>query len=192
MKDGHIEEGPEHEKIILKEGHFLRFVRKGSWEYFERNNCTDIVIILAMTVDYKVLFVEQYRPPLDCCVIEFPAGLVNDHHLNAHPDEGPRETVLTAAKRELLEETGYEAQEIVELLKGPVSGGATSDLVTMVQAKHIKKVMEAKGDGTESIVLHEIPLSEVDAWLKTMALQGLLVEPKIYTGLYFLRGCASI
>jgi ADP-ribose pyrophosphatase len=44
----------------------------------------------------QTLIIKQYRPPLDCYCIEFPAGLV---------DEG--ETVEQAAERELKEETGY-------------------------------------------------------------------------------------
>ena len=63
---------------IIYEGKFLRFIRMGGWEYVQRNNCSAIVIIMALTEDDHVIFVEQYRPPVDKIVIEFPAGLVDD------------------------------------------------------------------------------------------------------------------
>ena len=69
----------DKKKVIIAEGKFVRFVKCGHWEYFERNNCGGMVIILAMTKKQEVLFVEQYRPPVDNVVIEFPAGLVKDN-----------------------------------------------------------------------------------------------------------------
>ena len=107
----------ETRPIILHEGDFLRLIREGQWEYIERNNCRGIVIILAMTDDEKVILVEQYRQPVHKKVIEFPAGLICDDP--KHKNESMR----TAAKRELLEETGYKAGRIVKLLTGPVSSG---------------------------------------------------------------------
>jgi len=169
-------------RVILKEGNFMRLVKKGEWEFVERNNCSGIVIIVAMTDQEKVIFVEQYRPPVDKKVIEFPAGLVNDH---GHPKI---ESFVTAAKRELLEEAGYQAQRIVKLLEGPVSSGSSGDIVTMVLATGLKKVASGGGvDEFESIIVHEVDLKDVDSWLKKMESQGYLVEPKIYTGLYFLK-----
>ncbi len=168
-------------KKVLHDGKFLRFVQKGSWEYFERNNCSAIVIILAMTDKSNVLFVEQYRPPVGKKVIEFPAGLVNDEGAKR------KESILSAAKRELLEETGYKAGKVVKLLEGPVSSGSSSDMVTMVQALDLKKASDGGGDEFESITVHEVPLEETDRWLAKMRRKGYLVEPKIYTGLYFLR-----
>ena len=166
---------------VLHEGKFLRFVRKGDWEYVQRNNCSAIVIIVAMTEDDHVVFVEQYRPPVDKIVIEFPAGLVNDL------GEKSKESNLTAAKRELLEETGYQATKMVKILEGPVSSGSNADLITMFLAKDVKKVSEGGGDDFESIIVHSVPLGNVDQWLTKMERKGYLVEPKIYTGLYFLR-----
>jgi len=166
---------------ILHEGKFIRFVRKGEWEYFQRNNCSDIVIIVATTKNDEVVFVEQFRPPVNKLVIEFPAGLVND--LN----DKRRETILTAAKRELLEETGFQAKGIKKILVGPVSAGSSADLVTMVRALNAVKVADGGGDEFENIKIHVIALSKVDRWLKQMAQKGRLIEPKIYTGLYYIK-----
>lgn len=168
-------------KRILHSGKYFNFVNEASWEYFERNNCSAIVIIWAVTDDNKVIFVEQFRPPVNKKVIEFPAGLVNDKkHI-------PNESILKAAKRELLEETGYLAKKIIKVMEGPVSCGATSDIVTMVRAYGLKKVNDGGGDELEDIIVHEIELSKVNKWLASMRKKGYLIEPKIYTGLYFLN-----
>ena len=168
-------------KVTIGEGNFIRFVKKGDWEYAERNNCTGVVIIVAMTNQNRILFVEQYRTPVGKSVIEFPAGLMNDFQVKK------RESLSVSAKRELLEETGYQAKKIVTLLKGPVSSGASSDIVVIVRALGLKKVGEGGGDHLESIIVHEVPFERVDQWLKKMERKGFLIEPKIYAGLYFLK-----
>ncbi len=173
MMDDHIE--------ILKEGKYIRFLRRGDWEYIQRVNCTGIVIIVAMTDDHKVVFVRQYRAPVNCDVIEFPAGLVNDGEGEAV------ETGLQAARRELLEETGYEAGEMVQVFSGPGGAGASSDILTFFLARNIRKVSDGGGDASEKITAYEIPIQEVETWLKAMAGQGVPADPKIYAGLYFLK-----
>ena len=166
--------------IILHEGDFLRMVREGRWEYIERNNCRGIVIILAMTDDERVILVEQYRQPVHKRVIEFPAGLICDDPKHKN------ESVTTAAKRELLEETGTKAKKIVKLLTGPVSSGSSADLVTMVRACGLTKISDGGGDHTEAIRVHEVPLRDAEQWLEKMSGRGYLIEPKVYTGLFFL------
>jgi len=171
--DEHIE--------ILKEGKYIRFLRRGDWEYVQRVNCSGIVIIIAMTDEQKLLFVRQYRAPVNSDVIEFPAGLVNDGC--SHYEE----TAAEAAKRELLEETGYEAGELIQVLSGPGGAGASSDILTFFLARKIRKVSDGGGDESERITTYEIPLQEVEGWLKAMAGQGIPADPKIYAGLYFLK-----
>ncbi|MCD4780426.1 MAG: NUDIX hydrolase [Candidatus Omnitrophica bacterium] len=168
-------------KIVLKKGRFINFVSRGGWEYIERNNCSGAVIIVAVTNDQQVLFVEQYRPPVDRYVIEFPAGLIDD--LNTKK----KETCVQAAKRELLEETGYQAKMIKKLIHGPAACGTSSDLLTMVLATGLKKVHDGGGDELESIVTHVVPLSGVEDWLKRMERKGYLIGTRLYAGLYFLN-----
>ena len=166
---------------IVHEGNFLKFFRYGEWEYIKRKNCTAIVIIVAVTKDKAVLFVEQFRPPVGKIAIEFPAGLVNDGA------QSKKETILEAAKRELLEETGYRARRLRKILEGPVSSGCSADLVTMYLARDVEKVADGGGDEFESILVHKVPLKEADDWLTAMKRKGRLIEPKIYAGLYHLK-----
>lgn len=166
---------------VVHEGRFLHFVEKAGWEYIQRCNCTGIVIIVALTDDQEAIFVEQFRPPVDKHVIEFPAGLINDR------PNAPVESLEQGASRELEEETGYRAKKMTKIMEGPVSGGSSGDLVTVLLAEGLEKVGSGGGDETEDIVTHLVPIREVDSWLLAQVERGCLLEPKIYAGLYFLK-----
>ncbi len=169
---------------ILYQGKYLRLLRRRTWEFVQRSHCTGIVIILAMTDDGKVIFVEQYREPVRARVIEFPAGLVNDHYARGH---GGEENIETAALRELFEETGYSARRLEHLVTGPVSAGLSSDSISFYRAFGLKKEGAGGGDADECITVHAVPFKGVENWLKRKQKEGCLVDPKAYAGLYFLE-----
>lgn len=168
-------------RTLLYEGQYKRLVREENWEFTERVNCTGVVVILAMTEERKVLFIEQYRIPVAGNVVELPAGLVNDH------GEQKNESLEEAARRELLEETGYEAQKMTFLMTGPASQASSSDLLTIFQAAGLKKISRPLGDGTETITLHEIPLDGAYSWLQKKGKEGSLIDPKVYAALYWFE-----
>jgi ADP-ribose pyrophosphatase len=165
---------------IIGEGKYLRILKRDGWEYVERKNCTDIAVIVAITDAGEILFVEQLRKPVQKNVIEFPAGLVGD--IPGHENE----SIEIAAKRELFEETGYEAEKLVVLTYGPPSAGLSAEIVTFFGALNAKKTGSGGGDETESIVIHPVPLAEADSWLVKKSEEGLLLDPKVYTGIYLI------
>jgi ADP-ribose pyrophosphatase len=168
------------EKVVkLYEGKYLALVKEGHWEYAERVGATGAAIILAMTPEKKILLVEQYRIPVHARTIELPAGITGD--------SGENESDAEAAKRELLEETGFEAGNMEPLITGPASSGLTSETVTIFLATDLKRVHAGGGIENEKITVHEIPLTELDAWLEKKRAEGCLVEPKIFAALYFLN-----
>lgn len=165
---------------ISAEWKFIRFVRDQGWEYVERINSTGVVVIVAMNKKNEVILTEQYRAPMKKNVIEFPAGLAGDL------PEDQDEDFSLAAKRELLEETGYEAGSMKFLTKGPPSPGLTTETIDFYRAKKLKKVSDGGGVDGEDITVHEIPFKKVERWLKKREKEGVLVDPKVYAGLYFL------
>ena len=167
-------------RITLHNGKFLALVREGHWEYADRTNATGAAIIIAVTDARKLLLVEQFRIPVHARTIELPAGIIGDEPGTAD------EVHAEAARRELLEETGYDAGKIEALTHGPASSGITSETVTLFLATNLRRVGAGGGVGHEEITVHEVPLSEVHDWLEAKAKAGILVDPKVYAGLYFV------
>src|SRR5882757_7109750 len=93
------------------EGKHVIVLERDDWEFVERKKGKSAVAILAVTDDDRILFVEQFRRPVNVRVIEFPAGLVGDEDGSDDPDE--------TARRELLEETGYVCASVERLTSGP-------------------------------------------------------------------------
>lgn len=165
------------EARLLHEGEYLRLLRRRHWEYVERTNSRAVAVIVAVTPAGELLLVEQYRFPVCCSVIELPAGLVGD--------VAGDEPLVEAARRELLEETGYRAGRIEVLVSGPATAGLSNEITTFCAAYELERVAAGGGDDTEDIRVHAVPLAEVDTWLA--ARDGVAVDPKIYSGLWLLR-----
>jgi ADP-ribose pyrophosphatase len=169
----------------LFQGRWLSMRRRGRWEYVERNNEGGAVIIVAVTPDDNVLFVEQYRVSILANTIEMPAGLVGD--LDAHDTED----AMDAAHRELEEETGYRCGRLEFIHAGPSSSGMSTEMIAFVRAYDLEKVGHGGGDETENILVHEVPRAEAGAWLFARAAEGYSIDPKLFAGLWFIDHCAD-
>ncbi len=168
-------------RTVLADGRHLRFVSEDGWEFVERPAATGIVVIAALTDDDRLVLVEQYRRPVRSRVLELPAGLAGD--VAGEEDED----LAKAAARELHEETGYEADRFERVgAAGPPSAGLSSEVITFFRAHGLRRTGPGGGDAHENIVVHEVAFAEVDAWLAERAREGILVDPKVYAGLYFL------
>lgn len=165
----------------LYRGRWLSLRKRGRWEYVERNNPGGAAIIVAVTPQDRVLFVEQYRVPILQPTIEMPAGLVGD--LQGQEDEG----ILLAARRELEEETGWRCGRVELLHQGPSSAGMSTEMIAYVRAYDLVKVGAGGGDATENIIVHEVPRLEAGAWLFARAAQGYSIDPKLFAGLWLLE-----
>jgi len=168
------------DKEILHNGKFLKVVRVGHWEYVERTNGKDVAYIIPMAEnkwgEAVAVFIKEYRIPLQNYVVGFPAGLVGD--VDSHED------IITAAYRELLEETGYEAKRMRHLISGPSSAGLSNETIHYYLADRLIKTGEGGGDESEDIEIIEIPLHKAEGWLQEMSKQ-YLIDTKSYVGLYW-------
>ena len=171
----------EAETTTLFRGKWLTLKARGRWEFVERNTPGGAVIIVAVTPQDRVLFVEQYRVPIRAFTIEMPAGLVGDL------EHASDEDISGAARRELEEETGYAAARIVPLHSGPSSAGMSTEMMHFVRALDLRRVGDGGGDETEDIVVHEVPRAEAGEWLRRMAARGYSIDPKLFAGLWFLE-----
>jgi ADP-ribose pyrophosphatase len=168
------------ETHTLFNGRWLRLRKRGRWEYAERTNPGGGVIIVAVTAEDRIVFVEQWREAVRSKTIEMPAGLVGD------ADGGAGESAMAAAQRELLEETGYRAARMQFLMAGPSSAGMSSEVIAFVRAFDLVREHDGGGDRTENIVVHEIARADAARWLVQKAGEGFSIDPKLFAGLYFL------
>ncbi|RYZ73943.1 MAG: NUDIX hydrolase [Lysobacteraceae bacterium] len=167
------------EAKIVYEGRYLRMLERGTWEYVERTHPGGLAaIIIAVTPEDKVLFVEQFRAPLQAATIEMPAGLVGDIHAG--------ESIEASAIRELEEETGWTAAHAEVLMTGPTSSGMASEKIAFVRAVGLTRVGDGGGDGDEDITVHEIPRTRAAAWLVEKMAAGYELDAKLWAGLWMI------
>ena len=166
---------------VLYEGKWLRLVKVGHWESCERTHHASgmAVIIIAVTPQDDVLFVEQYRVPLGARTIEMPAGLVGDDH--------DQDTLEEAARRELIEETGWQANRIDVLLIGPTSSGMSNERIAFVRARDLVKVGDGGGIDNEDIIVHTVPRTQAPAWLMRKQREGYELDLKLWGGLWMIE-----
>ena len=166
-------------KHTLYEGDWLRLVRIGHWEACERTHGQGMaVIVIAVTPADEVLFVEQYRIPLGSRTIEMPAGLVGDDHA--------QDTLVDAARRELIEETGWSPGKVDVLLVGPTSSGMSNERIAFVRATGLTQVGAGGGVDSEDITVHAVPRAEAPAWLMRKQAEGFELDLKLWAGLWMI------
>ena len=167
-------ENPEIPKLLFS-GRHLNLLRRRGWEYAEHRKSSESVMIVAITADRRIVLAEEFRPSVNAGVISLPSGLSAD----AQPED-PRQ----AAGRELAEETGYESAEWELLSRGPGSAGASSEIVFFFLARDARRTGEQSAEDRELIRVHVVPIGELRSWSREREAEGLLVDPKVWAGLY--------
>jgi 8-oxo-dGTP pyrophosphatase MutT (NUDIX family) len=134
----------KHIEYVNKHGH------NKVWECAARvNSRGGAMIIAVMKPSERVIVVKQFRPPLNCKSLEFPAGLID-------PGETPENTAL----RELYEETGYKGRVVKSLPPVCNSPGLSGELTYPI-------LLEVDDD-TYPVPPH--PALEADEDIETMAI----------------------
>jgi ADP-ribose pyrophosphatase len=160
------------------EGKHLLVKETQDWQFVERKKGKTAVAVVALTDRDEVILTEQHRKPLGKRVIDYPAGLVGD-------EEGTNDPAETARK-ELEEETGYVCDSVEHLATGPSSPGITSELVSFYRARGVRREGDGGGVGGENITVHVVPRGELVQWLQKKEGEGVLIDLKLWGGLYFL------
>ena len=121
---------------------------------------------MAITEDNKIILIEQYRHPIGERLLEIPGGFIDE---NESPD--------IAIRRELMEETGYEFDKIINLGITAANPGVLNNFTHLFLATGGRKVSEQQLDGNEEIEIVLKSLEEV---------KSLLLESKIKQSMHAL------
>jgi len=126
--------------------------------------------------DGNVIFVKQFRKPVEEELLEIPAGKL---------EKG--EDINECVKRELQEETGYIAENIRYITSFYTSPGFSNEIMHLFVAENLKKTV-ANTDEDEFIEIEEIPIGSISDIIK----MGKIKDSKTLIGLlyyfYFVGG----
>ncbi|HLM02555.1 MAG TPA: NUDIX hydrolase [Pyrinomonadaceae bacterium] len=110
----------------------------------------DWVNVVALDSEYRVVLIEQFRHGTEELTLEIPGGMI---------DAG--ETPEAAARRELLEETGFAADEFVYLGKARPNPAIQNNWIYYFAAINSRKTQETAFDEHESVVTRLVSLDEI-------------------------------
>jgi len=128
--------------------------------------------IIAMLDESRILMLKQYRHALREYIWEIPAGTLD-----------PNESILECAKRELIEETGYSAEQWHKLGAITPVPGYSDERIHIFLATELKPA-EQNLDQDEIINVHEIRFEEVPRMIEA----GKIQDAKSIAGI-FLANC---
>ncbi|MFC1925220.1 NUDIX hydrolase [Chloroflexota bacterium] len=149
-------------KRVLFEGNYLRLVKKDidagelgnwTWETIERVKVygRGAVVIAAITRDKELILERNWRAPLESYILQFPAGVMDI--------EGESEE--DAARRELQEETGYQAGDMIPIISVPLTPDFTATRATHFFAPDVELTGEGFTDVPEVIEVIKVPLEQL-------------------------------
>jgi ADP-ribose pyrophosphatase len=155
-----------------------RCPRTGVEHDFHVLESRDWINIIPLTPDNQVVMARQYRHGTREITLEVPGGLVD-------PGDTPQE----AARRELLEETGYEAKEVIFLGSACPQPAILNNRSITYLARDVQKIQEPHLDDTEDIEVALVPLSEIPGLIRKGEITNAMVILAFCW--YFMAGWAQ-
>lgn len=143
--------------------------RSGKVHEFFAIDSVDWVHILPLTPAREVVMIRQFRHGIQDLTLEIPGGLVD-----------PGLTPETAARKELLEETGYAAREVIPLGWVHPQPAVFSNRCWAYAALDAVPAEAAQPEETEDIEILTVPWERISYWIR----QGKITNAMVVTSFY--------
>ncbi len=132
------------------------------FEPFYNYSRRSYVVIAATDTEGNYICVRQYRQGIGAVTTEFPAGGIENYGTTDYEKTGREEDPLEAARRELIEETGYTSDDWTHLLTIPSDATLGDNYAHLYLAKNCRKVQGQTLDETEFMNVTVIPPAELE------------------------------
>ena len=129
----------------------------------------DWVNVIALTKNNEVVLIEQFRHGAEEIILEIPGGMIDD-------DEEPE----PAAKRELLEETGYSSDNFIFLGKSLPNPAIQNNFIHHFLAVDCQKTGDTSFDEHESVVTKLVSFDKISEMIETEEIAHSLVLAAFY------------
>lgn len=132
----------------------------------------DWINVIALTKDKQVVLIEQFRHGIEQIILEIPGGMVDQGEL-------PKD----AARRELLEETGFSSKKFIYLGKSHPNPAISNNEMFHFLALDCEKTEKTTFDEHESIVTKLVPLAEIE----NLAASGKITHSLVIAAFYYFN-----
>jgi 8-oxo-dGTP pyrophosphatase MutT (NUDIX family) len=123
----------------------------------------DYVVVFCLTKDKQVILVRQYRHAVGDITLELPAGLQSRHDIN----------VKEAARRELMEETGYSAKTLEHMGEVYADPTRTKAKLHIFYAPDSEKISMPAGKNYEQTEIELVEIEDLKKLIEQKTINSL-------------------